>query len=136
VLFLDEFSEFGQPTLEVLRQRLEDRIIVISRAVGSLTFRANFILIAAMHPCPCDYHGGYRKIPHPYHLRILTLVLQCKRYERSTLFSFRILQLNDATRGDSHETASHALDESCACDIGGGAIYLWCCGVVFPIALE
>ena len=52
VLFLDELPEFGTQTLEVLRQRLEDRVVTISRASGSLTFPANFILIAAMNPCP------------------------------------------------------------------------------------
>src|SRR5262245_14012785 len=52
VLFLDELPEFGQQTLDVLRQPLEDRIVTISRASGSLTFPANFTLIAAMNPCP------------------------------------------------------------------------------------
>ena len=55
VLFLDELPEFGQHTLEVLRQPLEDRIVTISRASGSISFPANFILIAAMNPCPCGY---------------------------------------------------------------------------------
>jgi len=57
VLFLDELPEFGQQTLDVLRQPLEDRIVTISRASGSLTFPANFTLIAAMNPCPCGYAG-------------------------------------------------------------------------------
>jgi magnesium chelatase family protein len=61
VLFLDELPEFGQQTLEVLRQPLEDRIVTISRASGTLTFPANFILIAAMNPCPCGYHGDSEK---------------------------------------------------------------------------
>lgn len=57
VLFLDELPEFGQQTLEVLRQPLEDKIVTISRASGTYTFPSNFILIAAMNPCPCGYAG-------------------------------------------------------------------------------
>ena len=53
VLFLDEFPEFGSRVLEVMRQPLEDKHVTISRAQGSLTFPANFQLIAAMNPCPC-----------------------------------------------------------------------------------
>ncbi len=57
VLFLDEFPEFGTRVLEVMRQPMEDKIVTISRAQGSLTFSANFQLIAAMNPCPCGYYG-------------------------------------------------------------------------------
>jgi len=57
VLFLDEFPEFGSRTLEVLRQPLEDKVVTISRASGSLSFPANFMLVAARNPCPCGYHG-------------------------------------------------------------------------------
>ncbi|MBN1484284.1 MAG: YifB family Mg chelatase-like AAA ATPase [Chloroflexia bacterium] len=57
VLFLDELPEFGKRVLEVLRQPLEDKVVTISRASGTLTFPANFILISAMNPCPCGYYG-------------------------------------------------------------------------------
>ncbi|MRR38820.1 ATP-binding protein, partial [bacterium] len=57
VLFLDELPEFGTRVLEVLRQPIEDKVVTISRAQGSLTFPANFQLVAAMNPCPCGYYG-------------------------------------------------------------------------------
>jgi len=57
VLFLDEIVEHAQKTLEVLRQPIEDKVVTISRAQGSVTFPANFLLVAARNPCPCGYHG-------------------------------------------------------------------------------
>lgn len=61
VLFLDELPEFGKHVLEVLRQPLEDKHVTISRARGSLTFPANFQMVAAMNPCPCGYYGDTHK---------------------------------------------------------------------------
>ncbi len=57
VLFLDELPEFGHTVLEVLRQPIEDKVVTISRAQGTITFPANFTMVAAMNPCPCGFYG-------------------------------------------------------------------------------
>ncbi len=61
VLFLDELPEFGRNVLEVMRQPMEDHVVTISRARGSSTFPANFMLIAAMNPCPCGFFGDLER---------------------------------------------------------------------------
>ena len=55
VLFLDELPEFGHAILEVLRQPMEDRVVTISRAQGTVSYPANFMLVGAMNPCPWRY---------------------------------------------------------------------------------
>ena len=64
VLFLDELPEFNRRTLEVLRQPLEDRVVTISRALTSTTFPCEFMMVAALNPCPCGYRNDPRRDCH------------------------------------------------------------------------
>ena len=61
VLFLDEINEHSSKVLEVLRQPIEDKIVTISRAKGSVTFPANFLLVGARNPCPCGFYGDLQQ---------------------------------------------------------------------------
>ena len=61
VLFLDELPEFRKSALETLRQPLEDGIVTISRAAGTLAYPADFMLVASMNPCPCGFLTDPRK---------------------------------------------------------------------------
>jgi magnesium chelatase family protein len=61
VLFLDEFPEFSRRALEVLRQPLEEKTVTVSRVSGTVTYPADFLLIASMNPCPCGFYGSGNK---------------------------------------------------------------------------
>ena len=62
VLFLDEMPEFDRRVLEALRQPIEEGRITVSRALRSVAFPARFVLVAAMNPCPCGYHGDDKRV--------------------------------------------------------------------------
>ncbi|MEI6499036.1 MAG: YifB family Mg chelatase-like AAA ATPase [bacterium] len=61
ILFMDEFPEFPRNVLEALRQPLEDGVVTVSRATGSITFPAKFLLVAAQNPCPCGFMSDPEK---------------------------------------------------------------------------
>ena len=69
ILFMDEFPEFTRPTIEALRQPLEDRVITVARARDSMVFPAEFILIATANPCPCGYYESSKECScQPYQI--------------------------------------------------------------------
>ncbi|HRA47090.1 MAG TPA: YifB family Mg chelatase-like AAA ATPase, partial [Thermomicrobiales bacterium] len=112
VLFLDELPEFSAGTLEMLRQPLEDRTVSVARASGTMSFPANFTLIAAMNPCPCGFAGDpgrqctcsagaidryQRKISGPLLDRI-DIHIQVPRVEIEKLSDKRVAEKSDAIR--------------------------------------
>lgn len=110
VLFLDEFLEFSRNTIEMMRQPLEDGFVTIARLQGSYTFPCNFMLVAAMNPCPCGYY--------PDRSRCHCTKLQIDRYLRKMSepmldrmdmnISVRKLQY-DELYGESREESSETI---------------------------
>jgi len=109
VLFLDEFPEFGSRVLEVMRQPMEDKEVTISRAQDSLTFPANFQLIAAMNPCPCGNFNSDKSCT----CSLQTVTRYQKRISGPMLDRIDIHievprvdfeKLSDSRRGESSET--------------------------------
>lgn len=88
VLFFDELPEFSRPTIEALRQPLEDRVITVARAKDSVTFPANFMLIATANPCPCGYFGTHRECTClPQHIQRYQRKLSGPIMDRIDLFT-------------------------------------------------
>lgn len=119
VLFLDEMLEFNKNTLEMLRQPIEDGRVTISRIQGSYTFPCNFMLAAAMNPCPCGYYPDrskchctipqieryIRRLSQPM-LDRMDMCLQVKRIEYKDLCSGQ----KEETSGDIKKRIVHAKD--------------------------
>src|SRR3989337_207881 len=107
VLFLDEMPEFKKNVLEVLRQPIEDGKVTISRAAMSLTYPSNFILIAAMNPCPCGFLGDAHKECRctPMQIQKYTTKISGPLLDRIDIHcdvpAVRFKELSDDTKGES-----------------------------------
>ncbi len=112
VLFMDELPEFGRSILEVLRQPLEEKKVVVSRAKYSVEYPSNFTLIAAMNPCPCGFYNHPTqnctctpKVVHRYMGRIsgplmdrIDLQIEVIPIDRNELADIRPSESSDAIR--------------------------------------
>ncbi len=146
VLFLDELPEFNSRALEVLRQPLEDKIVTISRASGTLTFPANSMLVAAQNPCPCGFYGDptrdctcsmgvisrYQKQISGPLLDRIDIHLEVPRVEYEKLADERLGEFSAAIRARVEEArerqrlrfASSA--QTCNADMGPAEIQQYC----------
>ena len=107
VLFLDEFPEFHRASLENLRQPLEDGVVTISRAAGTMRYPARFLLVAAMNPCPCGFASDPR---HP----CICSNIDLQRYRRkiSGPLLDRIDLLIEVPKVDTEKLTSEEMGES------------------------
>ncbi len=112
VLFLDELPEFRRDVLELLRQPLEDGRVTIARAIISLTYPSDFMLIGALNPCPCGFHtdpvrkcscssrqiGGYlRRISGPL-LDRFDIHIEVPRLDTNEILSYSPAEKSDTIR--------------------------------------
>jgi magnesium chelatase family protein len=146
VLFLDELPEFGMRVLEVLRQPMEDKVVTISRARGSCSFPANFMLIAAMNPCPCGYFGDrvrectcshatvtryQKRISGPLldridiHVEVPRVDVEKLTADRLGEPSERIRARVEAARERQRSRFNHS-DLACNADMGPGEVRRYC----------
>lgn len=117
VLFLDELLEFKKNVLEVLRQPLEDRTIKISRLHGSATYPANFMLVAALNPCPCGFYGSNVKscTCNDYERKRYINKLSGALLDRIDIFSYvNSLNFNELNRKKASESSSKIKERVCA----------------------
>ncbi len=146
VLFLDELPEFGMRVLEVLRQPMEDKVVTISRARGSHSFPANFMLVGAMNPCPCGYFGDsvrdctcslsvvtryQKRISGPLLDRI-DIHIEVPRVDYEKLAEDRVGEGSGDVRArveaarEIQRTRFDEPDLSCNADMGPGDVRLFC----------
>jgi magnesium chelatase family protein len=108
VLFLDELPEFDKRSLEILRQPLEDGHVTVSRSAGSFKFPSEFMLIAALNPCPCGFFGFEEKGRvcqcAPYQIQRYVNRISGPLLDRMDLFvEARRIEYEDLTREDAQD---------------------------------
>lgn len=146
VLFLDELPEFSPRVLEVLRQPMEDKVVTISRAQGSVTFPANFMLVAAMNPCPCGHYGDPAQVctcspaaVHRYRRRIsgplldrIDIHIEVPRVEYEKLGDHRrgepayVIQARVEAARERQRQRFSGTSLTCNADMGPGEIERYC----------